>query len=116
MNTEWIFSDSQMLQMPEHKLPKKLARRFEDGNAENYFRFLTDSGVEPTKNGTEQEIRHTVIDRRITQGTRTQAGIRWCERIWTAIAIFKKQNRNVFEFIHQSLFANWTNNRYSELL
>jgi hypothetical protein len=44
-----------------------------------------------------------------------QAGMRWCERIWTTIATCKKQNRNV-QFIHQSLIAHWTNNWYPELL
>ena len=106
----------QMRQKPDHKLAKKLARRFEDGNAENYFRFLTDPGIEPTNNGTEREIRHTVIDRRITQGTRGYSGMRWCERIWTTIATCKKQKRNVFEFIHQSLLAHWTKSLYPELL
>jgi len=42
--------------------------------------------------------------------------MRWCERIWTTIATCKKQNRNVFEFIHSSLIAYWTNNSYPELL
>ncbi|MFH0832290.1 MAG: IS66 family transposase [Candidatus Aenigmatarchaeota archaeon] len=106
----------QMRQPPDHKLAKKLARRFKGENAENYFRFLTDPGIEPTNNGTEREIRHTVIDRRITQGTRGQAGMRWCERIWTTIATCKKQKRNVFEFIHQSLLAHWTKSLYPELL
>ena len=106
----------QMRQTPDHKLAKKLARRFEGENAENYFRFLTDPGVEPTNNGTEREIRHTVIDRRITQGTRGQSGMRWSERIWTTIATCKKQKRNVFEYIHQSLLAFWANKPYPELL
>jgi transposase len=106
----------QTRQTPDHKLAKKLAKRFEGENAESYFRFLTDPGVEPTNNGTEREIRHTVIDRRITQGTRGQAGMRWCERIWTTIATCKKQKRNVFDFIHQSLLAFWANKPYPDLL
>jgi len=61
-------------------------------------------------------IRYTVIDRRITQGTRGDAGMRWCERIWTTIATCKKQDRNVFKFIHESLLANWTDKNYPLLL
>ena len=99
---------SRMRMPPDHKLAKKLARRFKGKAAETYFRFLTDPDVEPTNNGTEREIRHTVIDRRITQGTRGDAGMRWCERVWTTIATCKKQRRNVFDFIHKSLLANWT--------
>ncbi|MCK5565465.1 MAG: transposase [Planctomycetes bacterium] len=77
---------------PDHKLAKKLARRFKGKAAETYFCFLTDPNVEPTNNGTERAIRHTVIDRRITQGTRGDAGMRWSERIWTTIATCKNKN------------------------
>jgi transposase len=102
----------QMRRPPNHKLAKSLAHRFKGQSAETYFRFLTEPNVEPTNNGTEREIRHTVIDRRITQGTRGDAGMRWCERIWTTIATCKKQERNVFKFIHNSLIEHWTNQRY----
>jgi len=101
---------------PDHKLAKKLARRFRGKAAEDYFRFLTEPKIEPTNNGTERQIRPVVIDRRITQGTRGDAGMRWCERIWTALATCKKQNRNVFKYIHHTLLAYWTNTRYPELL
>ena len=107
---------SRMRRPPDHKLAKKLARRFKGKAAETYFRFLTDPAVEPTNNGSERAIRHTVIDRRITQGTRGDAGMRWCERIWTTIATCKKQDRNVFKFIHKSLLANWTDKNYPLLL
>jgi len=93
---------------PDHALARTLARRFKGRAAEDYFRFLSDPRIEPTNNSTEREIRHTVIDRRVTQGTRGQAGMRWCERIWTTIATCRKQQRNVFEFIHQCVLAHWT--------
>lgn len=103
---------SRMRRPPNHRLAKKLSKRFRGKSAETYFRFLTEPCVEPTNNASERQIRHTVIDRRITQGTRGQAGMRWCERIWTTIATCKKQKQNVFDFIHQSLLAHWTNKNY----
>jgi hypothetical protein len=106
----------QVRRPPRHTLSKKLARRFRGKLAEDYFRFLTEPGVEPTNNGTERQIRPVVIDRRITQGTRGQAGMRWCERIWTILATCKKQKRNVVDFIHRTLLANWSNTCYPELL
>lgn len=106
----------QMRRPPDHNLAKTLAKRFEGDGAENYFRFLTTPAVEPTNNGTERQIRPVVIDRRITQGTRGHAGMRWCERIWTAIATCKKQNRNVFDFIHQAVIAHWSNKNYPSLI
>jgi len=107
---------SRMRRPPDHKLAKKLARRFKGRAAEDYFRFLTEPKVEPTNNGTERQIRPVVIDRRITQGTRGQTGMRWCERIWTILATCKKQERNVFEFIHESVIAHWSKQKYPSLI
>ena len=101
---------------PDHKLAKKLARRFKGKAAEDYFRFLSEPNLEPTNNGTERQIRPVVIDRRITQGTRGDAGMRWCERIWTTIATCKKQQRNVFDFICGSVIAHWSNKKYPSLI
>ena len=72
----------------------------------DYFRFLFESGVEPTNNHSEQQIRHCVIDRRITQGTRSAVGQRYHERMWTAIATCTKQGRSFFHFLHESISAN----------
>jgi len=107
---------SRMRRPPNHASAKKLARRFKGKAAEDYFRFLTEPKVEPTNNGTERQIRPVVIDRRITHGTRGDAGMRWCERIWTILATCKKQNRNVFEFIHESVIAHWSKQKYPSLI
>lgn len=107
---------SRMRRPPNHKLAKKLAKRFKGQAAENYFRFLSESEVEPTNNGTERQIRPVVIDRRITQGTRGDAGMRWCERIWTILATCKKQERNVFDFIHKSVIAHWSKQKLPSLI
>jgi transposase len=77
--------------------------------AQDYFRFLFADDVEPTNNHSEQQIRHCVIDRRITQGTRGAAGQRYHERMWTAIATCKKQNRNFFSYLHTSIAAKLQN-------
>lgn len=101
---------------PQYKLAQKLALRFKGDRAEDYFRFIDDPLLEPTNNGTERDIRHIVIDRKVTQGTRGDAGMHWCQRIWTTIATCKKQRRNVFDFIHQSILAHWTKQHYPQLL
>jgi len=107
---------SRMRRPPNNKHAKKLAKRFKGKAAENYFRFLCEPNVEPTNNDTERQIRPVVIDRRITQGTRGDAGMRWCERIWTTIATCKKHQRNVFDFIHASVIAYWSNKKYPSLI
>jgi transposase len=83
---------------------RNMARRFEE-HGESYFRFITTPGVEPTNNLAEQAIRFVVIDRLITQGTRSEGGDRWCERIWTAIATCEQQGRSVFEYLEAAVTA-----------
>jgi transposase len=88
--------------VPQGKHAQNLARRFHKHGAA-YFQFITTPGIEPTNNLAEQAIRFVVIDRRITQGTRSETGRRWCERIWTTIATCSQQGRSVFEFVLQSV-------------
>ena len=78
--------------------------------SQDYFRFLFEPGVEPTNNHSEQQIRHCVIDRRITQGTRSAVGQSYHERMWTAIATCGKQGRSFFHFLHESIEARVNSN------
>ena len=84
--------------VPDAKHPRNLAKRFRE-NGEAYFRFITTPGIDPTNNLAEQAIRFVVIDRHITQGTRSEKGRRWCERIWTVIATCAQQGRAVLKFL-----------------
>jgi hypothetical protein len=84
--------------------------------SQDYFRFLFVEGVEPTNNHSEQQIRQCVIDRRITQGTRGEAGQRYHERMWSAIATCKKQERNFFSFLLASITAQLQNQPAPSLL
>src|SRR4051794_30967869 len=91
-------------EVPETRHGRNLAKRFET-HGESYFRFITTPGLEPTNNLAEQAIRFVVIDRLITQGTRSEAGNRWCERIWTAIATCAQQGRSVFAYLEAAVGA-----------
>src|SRR3954469_23515902 len=91
-------------EVPETKHSRNLAKRFEV-HGESYFRFLTEPGVEPTNNLAEQAIRFVVLDRLVTQGTRSEAGNRWCERIWTVIATCEQQGRSVFDDLETAVEA-----------
>jgi transposase len=86
------------------KHSRNLAKRFEQ-HGESYFRFITTPGVEPTNNLAEQAIRFVVLDRLVTQGTRSEAGNRWCERIWTVIATCSQQSRSVFDYLYAAVEA-----------
>jgi transposase len=91
--------------VPDTKHARNLAQRFRL-HGEAYFRFITTPGIEPTNNLAEQAMRFVVIDRHITQGTRSEKGRRWCERIWTVVATCAQQGRAVFQFLLDSVQAH----------
>jgi transposase len=92
-----------------------LAERFRQ-HGDAYFQFITTPGIEPTNNLAEQAIRFVVIDRRITQGTRGEAGRNWSERIWTTIATCAQQGRSVGKFLQQAVHAYFTDRPSPSLL
>ena len=92
---------------PNRRQAQNLAKRFRL-HGEAYFRFITTPDIEPTNNLAEQAIRFVVIDRRITQGTRSKTGRQWCERIWTVMATCAQQGRSVFDFLQRAVHAYFT--------
>lgn len=100
---------------PQRREARNLAKRFRQHGAA-YFRFITTPGVEPTNNLAEQAIRFVVIDRRITQGTRSEAGRQWNERIWTTIATLSQQGRSILEYLRDAIHADLKNQTAPALL
>lgn len=70
------------------------------------FRFLDDDGVEPTNNTAERGLRSAVMWRRSSQGTRTDEGSTFVERILTATANCRRQGRSVLNFLADTLLAH----------
>ena len=86
------------------KEAQNMARRFRiHGKA--YFEFITTPGIEPTNNIAEQAVRFVVIDRMITQGTRSIKGRQTSERLWTVIATCRLQGRSAYDFILKAVNA-----------
>jgi len=84
--------------------------------SEDYFRFMFEASVEPTNNHAEQQVRHCVIDRKITQGTRSLAGQRYHERMWTAIATCGKQKKSFFDFLRVAIKEKLAGNQSPSLI
>jgi hypothetical protein len=93
--------------VPPTRHAQNMAKRFRK-HGEAYFTFVTTPGVEPTNNLAEQAIRFVVIDRHITQGTRSEGGRQWSERIWTVIATCAQQGKSAYEFLKCAV-GNWLN-------
>ena len=92
-----------------HRLPKddkdawNIAVRLWD-EEESYFRFIKEA-LPPTNNLCEQSIRRVVLNRKITQGTRSEWGNRWWERIWTVLATCQQQGKNVMDCLKSCMNA-----------
>jgi hypothetical protein len=90
------------MDQPETQHAANIAKRFYQ-HCESYFRFITDPAIGPTNNVAEQAIRFVAIHRRMTQGTRGEAGQNWFERICTVVVTCQQQGRCAFDFIAESV-------------
>jgi hypothetical protein len=89
---------------PPRTEAQNIAKRFRN-HGEYYFTFLSVAGVEPTNNGMERQFRPLIIDRKITQGTRGEAGRRWCERIGSTLATCAQRGRSAFAYLCEAIEA-----------
>ena len=74
-----------------------------------YFRFI-ELDLPATNNLCEQSIRRVVLSRKVTQGTRSEWGNRWWERIWSVLATCEQQGKSVMEFLKSAMGA-WLRDR-----
>ena len=94
---------------------RNMAERFRK-HGEAFFRFITTPGLDPTNNAAEQALRFVVIDRVVTQGTRSPRGRTACERFWTVLATCQLQGRSAFQFILEAVRASFHNRPAPALL
>ncbi len=99
----------------EKRAAQNMANRFRK-HGKAYFEFITTPGIGPTNNVAEQAIRFIVIDRHVTQGTRSIKGRKSCERLWTVIATCALQGRSAFNFILQAVKAYFKNDPAPSLI
>lgn len=65
--------------------------------------FLEVAGVEPTNNRTERALRYGVLWRKRSQGTRTDKGNRWVERILSLRQTARLNNRSTFDILEHAI-------------
>ena len=61
--------------------------------------FLEQEGVEPTNNLAERGLRPFVIARKLSNGSQSEWGTKFSERVMTVVCTLKQQTRNVFEYL-----------------
>ncbi len=103
------------LGVPDSRPAQNMRNRFIN-HAKAYFQFITTPGIGPTNNIAERAIRFVVIDRLVTQGTRSELGRAWCERIWTVMGTCSIQKRSPFEFLLNSIRSHFSGSTPPSLL
>jgi transposase len=104
----------EVINAPESKEAKNLAKRF-SLNGDSYLRFITNPELEPTNNLAEQTIRFVVLDRAVTQGTRSESGRQLAQRLWTANATCSIRKYSLFKFLQQAIKAFYSNRQAPSL-
>ena len=103
------------LDAPEAKEAQNIAKRFSQ-NGDSYLRFIEHPELEPTNNPAEQAIRFVVLDRAVTQGTRSVAGRNWSQRAWTVSATCSMRKYSLFNFLRQAIHAFYSQTSPPSLL
>ncbi len=83
---------------------ERVARRLRN-HMECFVRFLADPLAEATNNRAERGLRPTVLHRKCTQGTRSEAGDRTHERLQTLVATARQQGRSAYAFLVKAIEA-----------
>lgn len=78
--------------------------------------FVRAEGVEPTNNAAERALRPAVLWRKRSQGSRSEAGCRFVERMLTAVQTLRLQRRNVLAYLHEAITAHRANLPAPQLL
>jgi transposase len=89
---------------PDYNKCQNIAKRLKE-NGDSYLTFIYHLNIAPTNNSAEQSVRYVVIDRLVTQGTRSEKGRKNWERLWSVMATCDKQKISPHEFIKQSISA-----------
>jgi hypothetical protein len=79
--------------VPKQKEAQNLSNRMKEWGG-SYFTFI-DKDIPSTNNAVEQVIRVIVIDRKVTQGSRSEWGNRWMERFWSILTTCTQQGKPV---------------------
>jgi transposase len=97
-----IYLDKKGKLIESRRAVRNMVVRFKK-HGKSYFEFITNPAIDPTNNIAEQAIRFIVIDRLVTQGTRSEKGRISNERIWTVIATCSLQSNRAYDFLTKAI-------------
>ena len=68
--------------------------------------FMEHEQVELTNNQSERDVRTCVLQRKLSFGSKSEAGLRLMERLWTVGLTCQRQERSILDFITDSIVAH----------
>jgi transposase len=80
------------------------------------YTFVRHPGVQPTNNSAERALRHGVIWRKTSFGTKTEAGSRYVERMLTVRETLRQQNRSMLDYLTEACQAHFRHTTPPSLL
>jgi transposase len=83
---------------------------------ERLWVFVDVAGAEPTNNAAERSLRHAVIWRKLSFGTKSATGSRFVERLLTVIETCRQQERDVFAWLIEAVQSHFAGQRTPSLL
>ena len=86
---------------PTHGFCKELVE-----HKDNLWTFADVEGIEPTNNAAERALRHAVIWRKLSFGTQSAGGSRFVERLLTVVETCRRQSRNTFAWLTNTVEAH----------
>lgn len=87
-------------QASEQKAVRRLCRSLSK-NLGALWRFASFEGAEPTNNAAERALRHAVLWRKTSHGTRSVRGARFVERMLTVLETLRVQGRDAWAFLER---------------
>jgi transposase len=104
---------TELRQLLEHAGRKSARTRYHRRFANNLLKvwpalwtFTSHAGVEPTNNPAERALRGPVIHRKLSHGTRSDDGERFAERVLSAAATCRLQDRSLFAYLRELITAH----------
>ena len=78
----------------------------DEKHRERCWAFMRHEDVELTNNQSERDVRTCVIQRKLSFGSQSEAGLRLMERLWTVGLTCQRQGRSILEFITEAVTAH----------
>ena len=87
----------------KHNTVRRFVNNLANRDLEDLFRFTTNPDIDPTNNISERELRHLVMIRRVSHGSRSRRGANVTAQLTSIIQTLRFRKQNVLQGLQNSL-------------